>query len=455
MNIDNNNYRKYASLFVFFCIGIILCDHQYVSQQYVFLACLSLFMCMILNATIILQNIKIFTAIFILGYFMPIIHHHPVIKGVIFASGNIQNINENKIFMNNIQYVTIGNQNTRNLNKLLLNYNKCHNLQPNTNIKFVAYLNSTNRGKLIKYYNNNRNIIMPTRKNKYIDLIRNRIINFCLRSKSHNDFLQAILTGNRIYLSEERIQNLQRSNMYHLLALSGLHINLIMLIFHKIFSSIMNKLHIFNFGRKYNVEINIITAILTAIIGYGYIIISYNPASAYRAFIMNLFIIFMPYPHNRLNVLVLTMFIMTLLSPNIIFDLGFQLSSLCSFILISNRSMIGMNLMLAPIVKHLNFMTIMLNPIILSIFSIILSTAMLASIFNIVFYIPILEKLIDIIYYISDFCATFATININNNPILNFYYILLIIMTFVTNKYIFLYFGMLVIIIFNLCAIYK
>lgn len=152
---------------------------------------------------------------------------------------------------------------------------------------------------------------------------RNKIVEFIeLRplKKSTRYFLISILTGDRRYLDPELRSLYTNAGISHVLALSGLHIGIIA-------GLIMLLLFPLNFVGRYKLRL-----ILTTIFLWAYAFISGCAPSTLRASVMITFVIIgliLERKSIALNALLASGFIILLIDPFDIFDIGFQLSFIC------------------------------------------------------------------------------------------------------------------------------
>lgn len=163
----------------------------------------------------------------------------------------------------------------------------------------------------------------------YASKIRSRI-NATLKkhhlSKENLSIINALLLGQRQDISKETYTEFTNSGAIHILAISGLHIGLLMLIL----SWLLKPLHYFKFGK------NIIPLIIVIIL-WLYAFLAGFSASVVRAVTMfSLFTI--AHYHKRItntyNTLFISAFILLLFNPFYLFDIGFQLSYLAVFAII-------------------------------------------------------------------------------------------------------------------------
>jgi len=152
-------------------------------------------------------------------------------------------------------------------------------------------------------------------------VIRNRINNTlveCSVSKENLSVINALLLGQRQDISKETYKSFTKSGAIHILAISGLHIGLLMLLLGLLFKP----LSYFKPGDK-------LIPILIIILLWGYAFITGMSASVMRAVTMFSLVTVAMYSNrvtNTYNTLVISAFLLLLFNPFYIFDIGFQLS---------------------------------------------------------------------------------------------------------------------------------
>lgn len=135
--------------------------------------------------------------------------------------------------------------------------------------------------------------------------------------------IKSIILGRSFYLQEDRISLYRELGLAHLLAVSGLHIGIISGFFLFIFSRL-------GIRRGWNIS-------LTLIILWFYAYMIGFPKSVLRANIMISILLYsqiVHQPYDSINSLSCAMFILLLINPYYLFNIGFQLSFLASFSII-------------------------------------------------------------------------------------------------------------------------
>ncbi len=287
-----------------------------------------------------------------------------------------------------IKFTGILKQAKENTNPKMFNYKK---YLLSEKIHYTTYQDSRN----IYIYDEEIPLryIVRTKFQNYV------IANFSNLSKDNQNLMISTILGDSSYLENNQYDTYKNIGLLHLLAVSGLHINLL-----ATFMSMT--LAYLGINRKINIVISI-----TLIFIYGYFI--GFPPSSVRAIIMfslSLFASLLHKPYDSLNSLYIAAVISLLLNPFWIFSIGFILSYTASFsiivffnkvkglfypfkgFLIDNLSLIlSINLCLIPLqifyFNSFNFISILSNLIIVPIASINLIIGFLSLLFNKLTYI--------------------------------------------------------------------
>lgn len=138
--------------------------------------------------------------------------------------------------------------------------------------------------------------------------------------------INALLLGQRQDISEDLMQNYVGAGAIHILAVSGLHVGIILLIL----TFILKPLHYFKHGK-------LIASIVCVILLWLFAILAGLSASVIRAVAMFTAIAIGMYTNRASNVyhaLVISMFFLLLFNPNYLFEVGFQLSYLAVFAIV-------------------------------------------------------------------------------------------------------------------------
>ena len=157
----------------------------------------------------------------------------------------------------------------------------------------------------------------------YADRLR-EIINIKLKEHDFKPdelaIINALLLGQRQDISEEIYNSYTRAGAIHILAVSGLHVGIVLLLL----SFVLNPIEYFRHGKAFKV-------LIILLILWGFAIVAGLSASVTRAVTMfSIVAIAMHWkrPTNIYNTLAISMFILLLFKPMFLFDVGFQLSYL-------------------------------------------------------------------------------------------------------------------------------
>ncbi|MFD2586366.1 ComEC/Rec2 family competence protein [Croceitalea marina] len=130
--------------------------------------------------------------------------------------------------------------------------------------------------------------------------------------------IQALLLGQRNDISEDTYNNYKNAGAVHILAVSGLHIGILLLLL----QFILKPLEFLAHGK-------IIKLIAIMVFLWGFAFIAGLSASIVRAVTMFSFIayaLFLNRPTNTFNIVALSMFFILLVEPLFLFQVGFQMS---------------------------------------------------------------------------------------------------------------------------------
>lgn len=157
-------------------------------------------------------------------------------------------------------------------------------------------------------------------------LLRAKIQNALLKYNFSDDefaVINALLLGQRQEISKELIDSYAKAGAIHILAVSGLHVGIILLLLNFLFTPI---------DRLKNGKI--IKVIVVIILLWFFALLAGLSASVVRAVTMFSFVAIGLVLHRKNSVehsLVISMFLLLILKPMFLFDVGFQLSYLAAF----------------------------------------------------------------------------------------------------------------------------
>jgi len=173
------------------------------------------------------------------------------------------------------------------------------------------------------YLNNTNTMLMTSEKTIYGSAadIRNRINNTLNQHsipKENLSVINALLLGQRQDVSKDTYKSFTKSGAVHILAISGLHIGLLLLML----SVLFKPLSYFKYGKK-------IAPIIIILLLWMYAFVTGMSASVVRAVTMFSLVTIAIYSNritNTYNTLVISAFLLLLCNPYYVFDVGFQLS---------------------------------------------------------------------------------------------------------------------------------
>ena len=139
--------------------------------------------------------------------------------------------------------------------------------------------------------------------------------------------INALLLGQRQDISKEVFTSYTNAGAIHILAVSGLHVGIILLLL----SFVLKPMERFKHGK-------LLKTFLLVILLWGFALIAGLSASVTRAVTMFSIVAIafnLKRPTNIYNTLAISMFIILLIKPMFLFDVGFQLSYLAVFAIVS------------------------------------------------------------------------------------------------------------------------
>lgn len=139
--------------------------------------------------------------------------------------------------------------------------------------------------------------------------------------------INALLLGQRQDISPEIYNNYTQAGVIHILAVSGLHVGIILLILNRLFKPI----ELIKHG-------SIIKTILLIVVLWAFAIIAGLSASVVRAVFMFMIVaiaINLKRPANIYNTIAISIFFLLLIKPGFLFDVGFQLSYIAVFSIVT------------------------------------------------------------------------------------------------------------------------
>lgn len=138
--------------------------------------------------------------------------------------------------------------------------------------------------------------------------------------------IQALLLGQRNNLSETTYTDYKNAGAVHILALSGLHIGILLYIL----QFLLQPIERFKGGKK-------IKLILIVLLLWSFALLAGLSASIVRAVTMFSFVAYAQYlnrPTNTFNIIALSLFFILLINPTYLFQVGFQMSYAAVFAIV-------------------------------------------------------------------------------------------------------------------------
>ena len=265
-----------------------------------------------------------------------------IVQGIVERDGTF-NINNNKAYLRVIYPEYLRNKRIK-----IRNFNRYYKLFPGDEISFKGFLSGFNE-HVKKYYENQGivgkitirndtpvhilkcgNTLLSNKILMVFDIYRKQV--FSLLPERYNKMLMSFIFGERAELPRKTVDMFKNSGISHLLALSGLHMAVII-------GTLFFLMKLINLNRKY-------ITILTILIIIFYLTFVNFRVSALRAGIM-LSVVMLSYNVKRLvsptNLLFAVAFVLILLSPEQLTTPGFLLSFSATFAIIISNDIINIS----------------------------------------------------------------------------------------------------------------
>ena len=186
-----------------------------------------------------------------------------------------------------------------------------------------------------KKYNENKGIFKNVKVNDIKNFEENKgiiskikIWRISLGNKIHKEisfdksgYIEALIFGDKAYLEKDEIINYKNLGTSHLLAISGLHLGVLISLIYFILLRL-----------RFSVEI--IEKIVFLVIPFYMLISGFSPSVLRAGGMIMLYIIFRKKDMTKLEALLTTFILMLFINPLLIFDIGFELSFLITFCLL-------------------------------------------------------------------------------------------------------------------------
>ena len=270
-----------------------------------------------------------------------------------------------------------------------------------------------------KKYNENKGIFKNVKVNDIKNFEENKgiiskikIWRISLGNKIHKEisfdksgYIEALIFGDKAYLEKDEIINYKNLGTSHLLAISGLHLGVLISLIYFILLRL-----------RFSVEI--IEKIVFLVIPFYMLISGFSPSVLRAGGMIMLYIIFRKKDMTKLEALLTTFILMLFINPLFIFDIGFELSFLITFcLLMSDDFLSGTKNIFVSGFKISLVSTLASLPILVMNFY----TFSYISIISNIFLVPIFSLVIFplvLISYVS-FLFSITLFNVIFKPILN------------------------------------
>ena len=270
-----------------------------------------------------------------------------------------------------------------------------------------------------KKYNENKSIFKSVKVNNVKGFEESKSIiskikiwRISLGNKIHKEisfdksgYIEALIFGDKAYLEKDEIINYKNLGTSHLLAISGLHLGVLISLIYFILLRL-----------RFSVEI--IEKIVFLVIPFYMLISGFSPSVLRAGGMIMLYIIFRKKDMTKLEALLTTFILMLFINPLFIFDIGFELSFLITFcLLMSDDFLSGTKNIFVSGFKISLVSTLASLPILVMNFY----TFSYISIISNIFLVPIFSLVIFplvLISYVS-FLFSITLFNVIFKPILN------------------------------------
>lgn len=174
----------------------------------------------------------------------------------------------------------------------------------------------------------NLNFLLERTRNKVVAFFENENI-----PTERINIIKALFLGQRQNIEQETLDSYSKSGAIHILAISGLHIGILLYFF----KALLKPIERIRYG-------SIITPVLLIVILWTFAMLSGLSASVVRAVTMFTFVsigMYMNRETNIYNTLGSSILILLLFKPNFIFDVGFQLSYCAVFSIVTIQPLLS------------------------------------------------------------------------------------------------------------------
>ena len=290
-----------------------------------------------------------------------------------------------------------------------------------------------------KKYNENKGIFKNVKVNDIKNFEENKgiiskikIWRISLGNKIHKEisfdksgYIEALIFGDKAYLEKDEIINYKNLGTSHLLAISGLHLGVLISLIYFILLRL-----------RFSVEI--IEKIVFLVIPFYMLISGFSPSVLRAGGMIMLYIIFRKKDMTKLEALLTTFILMLFINPLLIFDIGFELSFLITFCLLMSDDFLsgskniftsGFKISLVSSLASLpilvmnfytfSYISIISNIFLVPIFSLVIFPLVLISYVSFLFSITLFNVIFKPILNISfSFFDKIQDLFLNSSPIL-------------------------------------
>ena len=270
-----------------------------------------------------------------------------------------------------------------------------------------------------KKYNENKGIFKNVKVNDIKNFEENKgiiskikIWRISLGNKIHKEisfdksgYIEALIFGDKAYLEKDEIINYKNLGTSHLLAISGLHLGVLISLIYFILLRL-----------RFSVEI--IEKIVFLVIPFYMLISGFSPSVLRAGGMIMLYIIFRKKDMTKLEALLTTFILMLFINPLFIFDIGFELSFLITFcLLMSDDFLSGSKNIFTSGFKISLVSSLASLPILVMNFYTFSYTSIISNIFLVPIFSLVIFPLVLISYVVFLFSSTMF--NVIFKPILN------------------------------------
>lgn len=268
-----------------------------------------------------------------------------------------------------------------------------------------------------KKYNENKGIFKNVKVNDIKNFEENKgiiskikIWRISLGNKIHKEisfdksgYIEALIFGDKAYLEKDEIINYKNLGTSHLLAISGLHLGVLISLIYFILLRL-----------RFSVEI--IEKIVFLVIPFYMLISGFSPSVLRAGGMIMLYIIFRKKDMTKLEALLTTFILMLFINPLFIFDIGFELSFLITFCLLmsddflsGSKNIFTSGFKISLVSSLASLPILVMNFYTFSYISII-SNIFLVPIFSLVIFLLVLISYVSFLFNITLFNVIFKPI---------------------------------------------